>query len=146
MIRCALYFGYKKGDNLSNPDPSRVVDFTSIQSTYANPRGGFQWGRAYITNAYYIKEAAADPEQEGGLGFDLGFSEDNFTISFTTYNYDEAFRIIDIIKKYSLATSHGVMKLYNREYEFMIRNCNQQALKGGNQINMTITLTVVGSF
>lgn len=146
MIRCALYFGYRKGDNLSNPDPSRVVDFTSIQATYTNPRGGFQWGRVYNTNALYIKEAATDPEQDGGFGFDLGFSEDTYTISFTTFNYDEAFRMVDIIKRYSLATVSGVMKLYNKEYNFIIRNCNQQAIRGSSQINMTITLTVVGDF
>lgn len=146
MIKCALYFGYRKGDDLSNPDPSRVVDFTSAQSTYQNPRGNFQWGRSYNTNAFYIKEAAADPEQDGGFGFDMGFSEDNITLTFTTFNYDEAFRIIDIIKRYSLSTASGVIKLYNRQYEFLMRSCNLQAIKGGSQVNMTLTLTVVGSF
>lgn len=146
MIRCALYFGYKSGDDLTNPDPSRVIDFTLAQSPFDAPRGNFQWGRTYNTNAIYIKEAASDPEQDGGFGFDLGFSEDNFTLSFTTYSYDEAFRIIDIIKKYTLATVSGVMKLYNREYNFIVRTCNQQALKGSSQVNMTITLTVVGDF
>lgn len=146
MIRCALYFGYRAGDDLSNPDPSRVIDFTSAQTTYPEARGNFQWGRTYNTNAIYIKEAASDPEQAGGFGFDLGFSEDTFTISFTTFSYDEAFRIVDIIKTYSLNTVSGVMKLYNREYNFIVRTCNQQALKGGSQVNMTITLTVVGDY
>lgn len=146
MIRCALYFGYKLGDNLDNPDPSRVIDFTSSQTTYTNPRGNFKWGRTYNTNALYIKEAAADPSQEGGFGFDLGFSEDNFTLSFTTFNYDEAFRIIDIIKTYSLSTSSGIIKIYNRQYPFLVRTCNQQALAGSSQVNMTLTITIVGDF
>lgn len=146
MIRCTLYFGYKMGDNLDNPDSSRVVDFTVTQPSTANPRGNFRWGRTYNTNALYIKEAAADPSQEGGFGFDLGFSEDTFTLSFTTFNYDEAFRVVDIIKRYSLSTSSGVFKIYNRQYPFLVRTCTQQALAGSSQVNMMLSITVVGDF
>lgn len=143
-LKCKIYFGYTKDSDLENADPSRVVDFGNPR--LSDPSGGLKWGRVYNTNALYIKEAASDSEQDGGFGYDLGFSEDTFNISYITFSYDEAFRIVDLVKNYSQSQVSGAIEIYTRKYNFITRTCNMQGLSGGNKVSVNLTITVVGSF
>lgn len=90
---------------------------------------------------------------EGGLAVDIGFSEDNFTISVETYSIDE-YRYLNALIKCNTGLRSGTFymgpddrdpSLLDR-YIVVVRTCNTKLESGkGFYAKMDVTISVVNS-
>lgn len=148
MITLKLVFGYTKSDTLPSPLPTAsTIDFNSFVSDDGEPRGGTKWTRMLNKNIIYTK-LPTEEDTDGGFGYDLGFTEDTFTFSITTFDYDEMDKIFTLAKTINATngTIHGVLLFHSKTYNVIVRTVQSTGLPGGNRCNVTLTCTVVGDF
>jgi len=148
MITLKLVFGYTKADTLPPILPvASTIDFNTFTSDEGEPRSGARWTRMLNKNIVYTK-LPTDEETDGGFGYDLGFTEDTFTFTYKTFDYDEIDKVFGLAKTINSTNGsiHGVLLFRTKVYNVIIRTVQATGLPGGNQCNVTITCTVVGDF
>ena len=73
-------------------------------------------------NIVYTK-LPTEEDTDGGFGYDLGFTEDTFTFSITTFDYDEMDKIFTLAKTINATngTIHGVLLFHSKTYNVIVR-------------------------
>jgi len=124
-----------------DPIDSRVITSTVNFLSF----GDFKWSRNINKNAIYVQLPVEKPD-EGGYGYDLGFLQDDITVTMRFYDIDKYRDLISLIKS-NVGEVTAVLRIGMPpkvdEFNVLVRSCTVEGDSGGTNIQMSVVMTVV---
>lgn len=126
-----------------NPIERFLVTDSSGNKIVDKPHGNLKWNENLNKNIIYFP-LPVESVEGGGYGYDIGFTEDNFSLTVEAASFAE-FEIFRALVKLNTGERSGVMIFGRTWYDIIVRTSSAGGQAGGQPLNYNVTITIVGS-